>query len=77
MTKDKEERHDRSWRVGAIAGMEGAIYQANRAIQYLKDENDYFGQIHGHSALKMMAESLSDIAAAVERRRTQERKETK
>lgn len=66
----KEERHDIGWRGAAKCEIESAIYQAKRAISHLENEHDYFAQVHGHSALKMLADALSNIAAAVERRRT-------
>lgn len=65
---DEKERYDKSWRSGAIGGLDAAIYQINRAILYLKDENDYFAQVHGHSALKEVAEALANMAAAIERK---------
>lgn len=74
MTKaNANERHDVLWRQSAKSEIEEAVCQANQAVKHLDGENDYFAQVHGHSALKMLADALSHIAAAVERRRTQER----
>jgi hypothetical protein len=66
--KKDEARHDISWRTAATCHLEAAAYQITQALQALKNENDYNGQIHGHSALKEVSEALGDIAAAIERK---------
>lgn len=63
-----EERYDASWRQAAVCDLEAAAYQIQRTLVALKEENDYFAQVSGHSALGKIAEALSNIAAVIERK---------
>lgn len=57
-----------TWRIHARSGFQAAQKQLQQALDSLEQGHDYFAQVNGLSALRLLVDGLAGIATAIERR---------